>query len=117
MVSHCRAKQSGQVDDHGDRLSNLRQSECSDIAEGSNHSCWRDGAKMLTLRSRGMLESVGRIRLDDDLGVEFSQSARQGHDLDDGRCSCEYALGGDDDGRVEVAGLASLGRPRSRLTM
>ncbi len=51
MVSYCRAKQSGQVDDHGDRLSNLRQSECSDIAEGSNHSCWRDGAKMLTLRS------------------------------------------------------------------
>ena len=53
---------------------------------------------MLTLRRGGLLESVGRVRLDDDLGVELAERARQWHDVDDIRSSVKYALGGDDDG-------------------
>jgi hypothetical protein len=62
-------ERSGQVDDHGDRLSNLCERERSDIAERSDHPCRRDGPKVLALRSGGLLESIHGIRLDDDLGV------------------------------------------------
>ena len=76
---------SGQVDDDGERLSDLRQRLRPNVAERADHTRWRDGTHMLTLRSRRLLEPVGWVRLDDDFGVKASKCARQRNDLDHGR--------------------------------
>jgi len=98
---------SRQVDDDGDRLSDLRQSERAHVAENFDGSCRRNGSDVLTLRGRRLLESVGFVLLDHDLAVKASKRAGQRYDLDHGWFGVENALSGDDDGRVEVSGFSS----------
>ena len=64
---------------------------------------------MSALRGGRLLETVRRIRLDDDLGVEAPQRAREWYDLDHRRCSVEDALSRNDHGRMDVAGFAPFG--------
>lgn len=109
VAAETLARWSGQVEDDSDGLAQLRQHGCADVSSDAEYAPWREAPDVLTLDGGGRVEPVHGIRFDDHLGVEVANGAGDRHHVDNGWLGIEDPLGGDDDGRMTEAGLASLG--------
>jgi len=103
-------QRSGQVQDDGDGLAQLRQHRRAHVAAATDSSTRRNRSEVLALGGRLDLQPVGVIRLDDDLRVKRPDGARQRHHLDHRGPGVKDPLRGHDDSRAAKGSLPSLRR-------
>ena len=97
------------VDDDGERLSNLREIQRPDVASGHDDPLRRNGSKVLALCCRGAAQSIGLVGFDHDLGMERADRAGERNHVNDGRPRVEDPLRRDHDRRMEKSCFAALG--------
>jgi len=98
------------VEEHGDRLTNLRHYGGPDVAACRGDTARGHSSKVLALGRGGLVQSVREIGIDHDLRVEPPDRGGEQNDMNDRRGGVEDALGRDQDRGVEEPGLSPLGR-------
>ena len=81
------------VEDQSNDVPDLSEYDGADIASCSVYPTDRDGTNVLARSSGGLIQTVGAVGLDPNLGPEPSDRGGQGNDLDHVGSCVEDALG------------------------